>query len=95
VTYGAEAKKALCGAEYPGQLTWELTLAPQKSQTVRFVFTIEYPEALRQQLQVDEVEYNFNQFEADIESAPEAASQVPSNWKNSARKGRIRQDVKF
>jgi uncharacterized protein (TIGR02231 family) len=97
VTYGPEAKRALRGAEHPGQLKWDLALAPKKPQTIRFDFTIEYPEELRSQLQADEVQYNFNQFEADdkaMESSAPAQSVTP-NWKNSAKQGKVKQRVKF
>ena len=94
VTYGPNAKRALRGAEYPGQLKWELILAPKKAQSIRFDFTVEYPEELRYQLQADDIEYNFNQFEAEEEAAPSAApSQM--NWRNAPKKGKVRQSVKF
>jgi uncharacterized protein (TIGR02231 family) len=96
VTYGPEAKKALRGAEYPGQLKWELTLAPKKSQAIKFDFTVEYPEELRQQLQADDIEYNFNQFEAEEKPAsPELEQAVQTNWKNAPKKGKVKQSVKF
>jgi hypothetical protein len=96
VTYGPEAKKALRGAEYPGQLKWELTLAPKKPQAIKFDFTVEYPEELRQQLQADDIEYNFNQFEAEEKSAsPELEQAAQTNWKNARKKGKVRQSVKF
>ena len=96
VTYGPEAKKALRGAEYPGQLKWELTLAPKKAQTIRFDFTVEYPEELRRQLQADDIEYNFNEFRAESPSPAAAPSQaIQTNWTNAAKKGKVRQSVKF
>ena len=94
VTYGAEAKKALRGAEYPGQLRWELALTPKKPQSIRFDFTVEYPEELRHQLQADDLEYNFNQFRAEQKPGSPAPSQQ-ANWVNAPKKGKVRQSVKF
>ena len=51
VKYGAEAKRALRGAEFPGQLQWLVKLAPAAERVIEFDFTIEFPQNLRQQLQ--------------------------------------------
>jgi hypothetical protein len=95
VSYGSDAKRALRGAEFPGQLKWELALAPKKPQTFRFDFTVEYPEHLRQYLKADAVEYNFDRMEAEQQApSPENASAAPK-WGNVQRKGKVQQQVNF
>ena len=47
VTYGAEARNALRGANFPGQLQWEKELAAGETASLQFDFTVDYPEAMR------------------------------------------------
>jgi len=87
VTYGPEAKRALRGAEFPGQLKWEIALAPKKTQTIEFDFTIEYPEEMRQELEEcnrsNTVEYQIEQM-----TAKDAAAAVQS-YKKELRQARV------
>ncbi|MBN2713521.1 MAG: DUF4139 domain-containing protein, partial [Planctomycetes bacterium] len=53
VTYGSEARRALRGAEFPGQLQWIAQLKPGKSEQVEFDFTIEYPESWKRDLEAN------------------------------------------
>jgi hypothetical protein len=95
VTYGSDAKRALRGAEFPGQLKWEFSLAPKKSQGIRFDFTIEYPEELRHQLEADDVEYNFERLEAETQAVSPGKSSAQQTWKKMEKKGKVKQDVAF
>ncbi len=89
VTYGPEAKRALRGADFPGQLKWEITLAPQKTQTIEFDFTIEYPEEMRQELEEynrrNAVEYQYEQL----------APQDGKKFRTETRQGQAAAAAKF
>ncbi|MCX7934910.1 MAG: DUF4139 domain-containing protein, partial [Planctomycetota bacterium] len=92
VTYGPEAKRALRGAEFPGQLRWEIALAPKKTQTIEFDFTIEYPEEMRQALEEynrgNVVEYQYEQL------APQDAKAM-QKYQKETRQGKAAATAKF
>ncbi len=66
IDYDRVASQALRGAEFPGQLKWQLVLEPKDTKTIEFAFTIEYPEAMKQQLKMNPqaVNYKFNLMKA-------------------------------
>jgi uncharacterized protein (TIGR02231 family) len=60
VDYGREASKALRGAEFPGQLKWSVRLQKREVWQTEFDFTIEYPEAMKQQIEMDNRKIRYN-----------------------------------
>lgn len=52
VTYGSSARKALRGAEFPGQLKWTLELLPGTAESIKFDFTLEYPQQMKRNLEM-------------------------------------------
>ena len=98
VTYGPAAKNALRGATFPGQLKWEMKLAPRKSAEIEFDFTIEYPEAMKQALEMSNenntLEYMYDSVRPE-EAGSDAAPAAP-RYENKPQKSRATvQQLKF
>jgi len=82
-----EGRRALRGAEFPGQLQWILQLEPRKTSRIEFDFTIEYPESLRQALEQDgnkAIDYEYEKVEQEFGQGAAAAPEY-RNVRNAAQ----------